>query len=101
MLTLCQHENMADMQRDFDALKSGELTDLMFSAGNDESKTDPTRVPERADMWQSTGFAPYELFEGGTARWDEYKEEYGEIRRQQQSKFVANLNSDNIIAHKF
>ncbi|MBR9794175.1 MAG: NAD(P)/FAD-dependent oxidoreductase [Gammaproteobacteria bacterium] len=101
MLTLCQHENMADMQRDFDALKRGELTDLMFSAGNDESKTDPTRVPAGAGMWHSTGFAPYELFEGGTARWDEYKEEYGELRRQQQSKFVANLNSDNIIAHKF
>ena len=101
MLTLCQHENMADMQRDFDALKRGELTDIMFSAGNDESKTDPTRVPEGAGMWHSTGFAPYELFEGGTSRWDEYKEEYGEIRRQQQSKFVSNLNSDNIVAHKF
>jgi phytoene dehydrogenase-like protein len=101
MLTLCQHESMADMQRDFDALKRGELIDKMFSAGNDESKTDPSRVPAGAGMWHSTGFAPYELFEGGTSRWDEYKEEYGELRRQQQSKFVSNLTSDNIIAHKF
>jgi len=101
MLTLCQHETMAHMQQDFDALKRGELHDTMLFAGNDESKTDPSRVPPGAGMWHSTGFAPYKLFEGGASRWDEFKEEYGEMRRQQQSNFVSNLNSDNIIAHKF
>ncbi|MBT81576.1 MAG: phytoene dehydrogenase [Alteromonadaceae bacterium] len=101
MLTLCQHESMADMQRDFDALKRGELTDLMFSAGNDESKTDPTRVPKGAGMWHSTGFAPFNLLEGGSSRWDDIREAYGEERQKQQGKFVSNLNSDNIIAHKF
>lgn len=101
MLTLCQHETMAEMQQDFDALKRGELIDKMFSAGNDESKSDPSRVPAGAGMWHSTGFAPYDLVEGGNSRWDEFREEYGQMRQAQQSRFVSNLNSDNIIAHKF
>jgi phytoene dehydrogenase-like protein len=101
MLTLCQHESMAELQSDFDALKRGELTRRMMFAGNDESKSDPSRVPNGAGMWHSTGFAPYSLAEGGSTRWDDYCEEYGQIRREQQSHFVSNLNSDNIIAHKF
>lgn len=101
MLTLCQHESMAEMQADFDALKRGELHNKMFSAGNDESKTDPSRVPDGAGMWHSTGFAPYNLREGGSTQWDEFVEEYGQKREQQQSLFVSNLTSDNIIARKF
>ncbi len=101
MLTLCQHESMAEMQQDFDALKRGELIKKMFSAGNDESKSDPSRVPAGAGMWHSTGFAPYDLVEGGNSRWDELREEYGQLRQEQQSIFVSNLNSENIIAHKF
>ncbi|TXS90308.1 NAD(P)/FAD-dependent oxidoreductase [Parahaliea maris] len=101
MLTLCQHESMAELQADFDALKRGEITRRMMFAGNDESKSDPSRVPAGAGMWHSTGFAPYELFEGGSSRWDEFREEYGQMRQEQQSRFVSNLNSDNIIAHKF
>ncbi|GAB3114349.1 NAD(P)/FAD-dependent oxidoreductase [Aestuariicella hydrocarbonica] len=101
MLTLCQHESMAELQTDFDALKRGELTKRMMFAGNDESKSDPSRVPAGAGMWHSTGFAPYDLAEGGNSRWDEFREEYGQIRQEQQSRFVSNLNSDNIIAHKF
>lgn len=101
MLTLCQHESMEEMQRDFDALKRGELYDKMFSAGNDESKSDPTRVPAGAGMWHSTGFAPYKLSEGGTDRWDAFVEEYGQMREEQQGMFVSNLDSSNIIARKF
>lgn len=101
MLTLNQHETMHELQTDFDALKRGEITRRLMFAGNDESKTDPYRVPEGAGMWHSTGFAPYNLVEGGSARWDEFREEYGQIRQEQQSHFVSNLDSDNIIAHKF
>lgn len=101
MLTLCQHETMAELQTDFDALKRGEFHKKMIFAGNDESKTDPYRVPKGAGMWHSTGFAPYNLANGGSTQWDELREEYGEMRRTQQSNFVSNLNSDNIIAHKF
>jgi phytoene dehydrogenase-like protein len=101
MLTLCQHESISELQADFDALKRGELCQKMLFAGNDESKSDPSRVPPGAGMWHSTGFAPYELIEGGSARWDELREEYGQMRQAQQSQFVSNLNSDNIIAHKF
>lgn len=101
MLTLCQHETMAELQQDFDSLKRGEFHKKMLFAGNDESKTDPSRVPKGAGMWHSTGFAPFNMAEGGSARWDEFREEYGEMRRIQQSNFVSNLNSDNIIAHKF
>ena len=101
MLTLCQHESMHELQANFGSLKRGELTKRMMFAGNDESKSDLSRVPAGAGMWHSTGFAPYGLLEGGSSRWDEFREEYGQMRQQQQSHFVSNLNSDNIIAHKF
>jgi len=101
MLSLNRHESMHELQQAFDMLKRGELSPRMMFAGNDESKTDPSRVPEGAGMWHSTGFAPYNLAEGGSARWDDLVEEYGEMREEQQRHFVSNLTSDNIIARKF
>ncbi len=98
MLTLAPTDSMTE---DFDTLKQGKISKRRMLAGNDESHSDPSRVPPGCGMWHSTGFAPYELAEGGSARWDEYKEEFGELQEAGFHNFVSNLTSDNIVARQF
>lgn len=101
MLTLSATDDWAAMQRDYDQLKRGEISRRRFIAGNDESLSDPSRVPPGRGMWHSTGFAPYELAEGGAARWDEFKDEFGAMQEAAFQNFVSNLTPDNIVARKF
>jgi hypothetical protein len=48
-------------------------------------------------MFHGITFAPYNLEEGGAARWDEIKEEMGDRSLRHYQKFIANLTSDNIV----
>lgn len=100
MLSLLATDNLREMMADFDELKQGRISRRRLIAGNDESITDPTRVPPGCGMWHSTGFAPYELAEGGSARWDEYKEEFADLQEAAFHNFVSNLTADNIVARK-
>lgn len=100
MLSLLATDNLREMMSDFDELKQGRISKRRLVAGNDESLTDPSRVPPGCGMFHSTGFAPYELAEGGSARWDEYKEEFGDLQQAAFRRFVANLSDDNIVARK-
>lgn len=100
MLSLLATDNLREMMMDFDELKQGRISKRRLVAGNDESLTDPSRVPPGCGMFHSTGFAPYELAEGGSARWDEYKEEFGDLQQAAFRQFVANLTDDNIVARK-
>jgi len=102
MLSLCNTDSMHEMQAEYDALKRGEVNKKhRFMSGNDESLSDPSRVPPGCGMWHSTGFVPYELAEGGSARWDEFKEQYGEEQQQGFQRFLKNLTPDNIVARRF
>jgi hypothetical protein len=66
-------------------------------AGGDESITDPTRVPPGRGMFHGITFAPYNLADGGAARWDEIREQMGDRSLQAYRRFVKNLTADNII----
>jgi hypothetical protein len=48
-------------------------------------------------MFHGITFAPYNLEEGGAARWDEIREEMGDRSLRHYQKFIANLTSDNIV----
>ena len=98
MLSLLGTDNMREMLADYDELKQGKISKRRLIAGNDESISDPSRVPPGCGMWHSTGFAPYELAEGGSARWDEYKEEFAGLQENAFHQFVSNLTPDNIVA---
>jgi hypothetical protein len=100
MLSLLGTDSLREMLSDFDALKQGYISKRRLLAGNDESISDPGRVPPGCGMWHSTGFAPYELAEGGSKRWDEYKEEFAELQEGAFRQFVSNLTPDNIVARK-
>lgn len=101
MLTLAATDSMAEMQEDFDTLKQGRISKRRLLAGNDESHSDPSRVPPGCGMWHSTGFAPYQIEGKDAAYWDEYKEEFGELQQAGFQTFVSNLTSENIVARKF
>jgi hypothetical protein len=100
MLSLLQTDRMREMLADFDELKQRRISQRRLIAGNDESITDPSRVPPGCGMWHSTGFAPYELADGGSARWDSYKEEFADLQEAGFRSFVSNLTPDNIVARK-
>jgi phytoene dehydrogenase-like protein len=98
MLEMMSTSRMSEMLEDFDLLRRGHITKRRLIAGGDESIGDPTRVPPGRGLFHGINFAPYELAEGGSARWDEYKEEVGDLNLAAYRHFVSNLTDDNIIA---
>jgi hypothetical protein len=54
-------------------------------------------VPPGRGLFHGITFAPYNLEQGGAARWDEIAEEMGDRSLQAYRKFVKNLTGDNII----
>ncbi len=98
MLEMMASDRLIDMLDDFDQLRRGRITERRLLAGGDETHNDPTRAPAGKGIWHGISFAPYDLEQGGHARWDEYKEEVGDINLEGYRKFASNLTSDNIIA---
>ena len=96
MLEFMATDKLSEMLEDFDGLKRGEITPRRLCAGGDESIGDKTRVPPGAGMFHGITFAPYQLGDG--RRWDDVKEEIGDLSLAHYRRFVANLTSDNIIA---
>lgn len=101
MLAMLSSDKLADLMDDFDALKRGKISTRRLVAGGDESLNDPSRVPAGKGMFHGITFAPYHLAEGGASRWDEYKQQFGELSLASYRKYIKNLNDDNIIARSF
>ena len=97
MLELMASDSLHDMLEDFDQLRRGRISQRRLLAGGDETHNDPGRAPPGKGIWHGISFAPYNLAEGGSARWDEYKEEVGDLNLAGYRKFVKNLTDDNII----
>ncbi|MCP5144960.1 MAG: NAD(P)/FAD-dependent oxidoreductase [Gammaproteobacteria bacterium] len=98
MLEFMASDSLVDMLDDFDALKRGRISQRVLGAGGDESIGDPSRVPAGKGMFHGITFAPYNLEQGGAARWDDIREEMGDRSLRHYQKFVSNLTPDNIIA---
>ena len=97
MLEFMSSHTLAEMLDDFDALKRGRISERVLIAGGDESINDPSRVPPGRGLFHGITFAPYNLEQGGAARWDEIAEQMGDRSLQAYRKFVKNLTGDNII----
>jgi phytoene dehydrogenase-like protein len=98
MLEFMASDRLSDLLEDFDGLRRGRITERRLCAGGDESIGDKTRVPAGAGMFHGITFAPYHLADG--RRWDDVKEEIGDLSLAHYRKFVSNLTSDNILARK-
>jgi len=97
MLEFMASERLSDMLDDFDALRRGRITERVLGAGGDESINDPSRVPPGRGMFHGITFAPFNLEAGGSARWDEIREDMGDRSLRHYQQFISNLTSDNII----
>ena len=97
MLEFMASERLGDMLDDFDALRRGRISERVLGAGGDESINDPSRVPPGRGMFHGITFAPYNLEEGGAARWDEIRDEMGDRSLRHYQQFISNLTPDNII----
>ena len=97
MLEFMSSNTLSEMLDDFDALKRGRISERVLAAGGDESINDPSRVPPGRGMFHGITFAPYNLEDGGPARWDEIAEQMGDRSLAAYRKFIKNLTSDNIV----
>jgi phytoene dehydrogenase-like protein len=97
MLEFMSSQTLSEMLDDFDALKRGRISERVLIAGGDESITDPSRVPPGRGMFHGITFAPYNLEDGGAARWDDIAEQMGDRSLAAYRHFVTNLTSENII----
>jgi phytoene dehydrogenase-like protein len=59
---------------------------------------DPSRAPDGQHVLKVIGFQPYELADGGAARWDDVKEEAAELNLAQLRRFAPNLTKETILA---
>jgi phytoene dehydrogenase-like protein len=59
---------------------------------------DPGRAPDGNHTLKVIGFQPYELADGGPARWDELKEEAAERNLAQLRRYAPNLTDEAILA---
>jgi phytoene dehydrogenase-like protein len=62
------------------------------------SVADPSRAPDGQHVLKVIGFQPYELADGGAARWDDVKEEAAERNLAQLRRFAPNLTDETILA---
>ncbi|MCS6948004.1 MAG: NAD(P)/FAD-dependent oxidoreductase [Steroidobacteraceae bacterium] len=98
MLEHMTTDRLSELLDDFHELRSGRVSKRRLVAGGDESLGDPSRVPPGRGMFHGITFAPYELADGGAARWDSYKEEFADLSLAVYRQFCENLTDDNIVA---
>ena len=97
MLEFMASDRLSDMLDDFDALRRGRISQRVLGAGGDESIGDPSRAPPGCGLFHGITFAPYDLEDGGAARWDEIREQMGDRSLRHYQRFVKNLTAENII----
>ena len=97
MTELMSTYSMREMLLDFDQLRRGKVPGRRLVAGGDSTVNDPTRAPTGAGVFYGVTFAPYDLHDGGPARWDQVKEEVAEGSLAYFRKFFSNLTDDNIV----
>src|SRR5215217_3233701 len=59
---------------------------------------DASRAPEGRHVLKVIGFQPYELADGGAARWDEVRDQVAERNLEQLRRFAPNMTEDVILA---
>ncbi len=98
MTELVADDNLGELLDDYDELRRGRVPKRRLIAGGDNAGNDPTRAPEGAGVFYGVTFAPYNLRDGGPARWDDYKEQCADESLEYYRRFFTNLTDDNILA---
>jgi phytoene dehydrogenase-like protein len=97
MTELMSTDSLHEMLLDYDRLRRGGIPDRRLIAGGDNAVNDPSRAPAGGGVFYGVTFAPYDLHDGGPARWDAIKERVADESLAYYRKFYSNLTDDNII----
>ena len=91
------HSHLSDFRQAFLDQENGKpRRDMVGYIG--QHKVDPSRVPEGKSMMYLYAFMPYELENGGAARWDDVGEEVARGFVEDLRELTTNMGDDNIIA---
>ena len=85
-----------EMCMEFDKLKRGLVSERLI-AGGEQCTFDSSRAPDGGGTFYGVNFGPYELHDGGSAAWDDVKEQYSDLAIAQYKKFYDGLDDENII----
>jgi phytoene dehydrogenase-like protein len=100
-LTNFAPSTMEGYRRIFDSFRYGDLPDHVMLAAHNNSQFDPTRAPPGKAALTIFGFAPFHLRDGGSAAWDNRRDEIARITLEAYRHYTSNMSSDNILASHF
>ena len=91
--------------RVFDNFKYGDMwapgsTDAIM-ASHMQCQFDASQVPEGRAAITVYGFGPFELRNGGSARWDERQQEVADWLLERYRHYASNISDNNIIGRRF
>jgi phytoene dehydrogenase-like protein len=87
-------------RRGFDSFRYGEIPQHAMMTALVNSQHDRTRAPAGKATLCLWAFMPFELRDGGAARWDAEKPAMGARMLEHYRHYVTNLDEDNILAHR-
>jgi phytoene dehydrogenase-like protein len=87
------------LRQHFDDLRYGRIPQQPLIGLGTPSNIDPSRVPPGKATMHAWDYCPYELPDGGAARWDTYKTTFVERMLRHMSLYIDNLTPENIIAY--
>ena len=88
---------MEEFLRMFDEFKFGIPSTKAPTVGV-STLFDPSRAPEGRHTLYLVQFEPYELKDGGAAKWDEIKQEVADGVLEEVRKYTTNMGGDNILS---
>jgi phytoene dehydrogenase-like protein len=93
--------SLARLRQVFDSYKYGRVYmedgRIGTLTANIHTNHDSTRAPNGQSTLYLYTFAPYELADGGAARWDQIKEEVADAMLEEFRRFTTNMGPENII----
>lgn len=97
-VNLIDYSGMEGFRQLFDQLKYGVLPGEFIGAVTLNSNCDPSRAPDGHHTMYFNAFVPFNLKDGGAARWDEIKESRADWIMERLERYSSNLNGDNVMA---
>ncbi len=97
MLEVVATRDLRGFLEGYDSLRRGRLPKPLLISGGDNSINDKTRVPPGKGTAYIVCFAPYDLADGGPAKWDSIKESLGDEILATYRHFSPNFTDANIV----
>ena len=94
---LMEYRGMDDFRQVFDGMKYGELPTSFMAGVLVHTNYDSSRAPAGQHALYCNVFVPFDLKDGGAARWDDFKESRADWVMQKLERFAPNLSA-NVMA---